>query len=71
MVEGLVFNEIEALSSKNSEPAHYHTTYMQGCWERHTAADGTKLPERCICRFASWVSTAVQIIEAIGDSIPF
>ena len=68
--EDYVFYEMETLTDKDPKKEHDHATCMDKCWDKFTSEDGTKLPGRGGCRFGCWVSTAVQIIEAIADAIP-
>lgn len=46
---------------------HNHADCISTCMEKYTNEDGTKKPGRGACKFNCWVSTAVQIIEAIGN----
>ena len=64
-LESYVFEQMRT-EAQGNESSHDHSSCIQGCIENYTNEDGTKKPGRGACKFNCWVSTAVQIIQAIA-----
>ena len=64
-LESFVFEQMRDEAEANGS-THDHSTCIQGCIQNYTNEDGTKKPGRGACKFNCWVSTAVQVIQAIA-----